>query len=212
MNTLNKLFFLTLLIICEPVLSGVTTPDISQLNTPLHQRSFSDSTSSQKSTCGNNQPAQQLAQLIQSYKSQKRPVLVCNEKLNEIALIKAKEILKSQDVWHNVGNMTPNQLLIHNGFKLPKTYPLFGNQVEAIAGGEESIELVFKKFLDSPPHRKLLLGEDEFFKFQDKIGVAYQRDLKSDHQHYWVVIIAEEKKQITEKALVDKAKPIPPIK
>ncbi len=137
--------------------------------------------------------ADSLIQSIQKHQHQQRNTLECNAKLNEIALIKAKLILESQDIWHDAGHMTPNQLLRHHGFKLPKTYPHFGNQVEALAGGEETVDEVFTDFLNSEPHRKLLLGEDAFFKSQDQIGAAFIKDLSTEHEYYWVVIIADEK-------------------
>jgi uncharacterized protein YkwD len=146
-------------------------------------------------SCGNNEQAQKLAQLILTDMNQQRNDLNCSKKLNEVALIKAEIIMQSQDIWHKAGHLTPNQLLRHHGFKLPRTYPIFGNQVEAIAGGEADVITVFDDFLNSEPHRKLLLGEDEFFKSQDQIGVAYLQDSSSDYQHYWVVIIADERNQ-----------------
>lgn len=144
-------------------------------------------------TCGNNANAAKLIKFIKTHKNQQRKFLTCNTKLNEIAKIKAGFIIESQDVWHDAGHMTPNQLLRKHGFKLPKTYPTFGNQVEALAGGENTAEEVFDDFINSEPHRKLLLGEDEFFKSQDQIGAVFIKDLSTDHQYYWVVIIADEK-------------------
>ncbi len=168
---------------------------------------FATDSLSSNLTCGNNAPAQQLATLIKSHDQQQRKNLDCNEKLTEIALIKAGHIIESQDVWHNAGRMAPNQLLRHHGFKLPKTYPLFGNQVEALAGGEQVVELVFSDFLNSEPHRKLLLGDDLFFSQQDQIGVAYVEDLTTDHQHFWVVIIADEKNTEIKQEPVIEVKP-----
>lgn len=146
-----------------------------------------------ESSCGNNAIAAELIDLIKNHKNQQRGVLSCNKSLNKIANIKAGIIIESKDVWHNAGHMTPNQLLRHHEFRLPKTYPIFGNQVEALAGGEHSAEEVFDDFLNSEPHRNLLLGEDDFFKSQDQIGAAFIKDLSTDHQYYWVVIIADEK-------------------
>lgn len=148
-----------------------------------------------QATCGNNDQAQQLARLIQDDQEQQRQALQCNQKLNEIALKKAAILLKNEDIWHNAGHLTPNQLLRHHDFKLPRTYPVFGNQVEAIAGGDGQVEFVFEDFLNSPPHRKLLLGEGAFFAAQDQLGVAYLEKPDSEHQHYWVVIIADERNQ-----------------
>ena len=147
----------------------------------------------QAAPCGNNPTAEQLANLIRTHKNQQRPELNCHTILNEIAQIKAQHVVDSQNIWHHAGRMSPNQLLRHHGFKLPKTYPLFGNQVEALAGGEASVNEVFNDFLNSEPHRQLLLGEDDFFQAQDQMGVAFVEAPDTDHRYYWVVIIADER-------------------
>lgn len=159
------------------------------------------------SNCGNSPAAQQLAQLIQNHPKQQRMVLNCSKKLSTIAAIKAGHINDNEDIWHHAGRMAPNQLLRHHGFKLPPTYPFFGNQVEALAGGEEVVEQVLTEFLNSKPHRMLLLGEDAFFRAQDQIGVAYLEDPESDHRHYWVVIIATEKNNTIKQDPVIEVKP-----
>jgi len=162
-----------------------------------------------KEVCGNNKEAQLLSALIKAHPNQQRSQLHCSKKLNEIALIKAGYIIENQDIWHNAGHMAPNQLLRHHGFKLPKTYPMFGNQVEALAGGEESAEQVFTDFLNSAPHKKLLLGEDAFFKAQDQIGVAFLKNLNTEHEYYWVVIIADKKNQnINQDPIIDIEPPV----
>jgi len=163
----------------------------------------------QAASCGNNPAAEQLANLIRTHKKQQRPELICNTTLNQIAQIKANHVVKSQNIWHHAGRMSPNQLLRHHGFKLPKTYPLFGNQVEALAGGEASVDAVFNDFLNSEPHRQLLLGEDAFFQAQDQIGVAFVEAPDTDHRYYWVVIIADERNHtIRQNPVVDVDPPV----
>ncbi len=148
------------------------------------------SQTSEHGHCGNNEQAQRLVALIKQHQQQQRQQLHCHPLLNEIARIKAGLLIENQDIWHNAGHLTPNQLLRHHGFKLPRHYPVFGNQVEALAGGKNSAADTFDSFLNSEPHKKLLLGEDDLFRQQDQIGVAYVKDLSTDHQHHWVVIIA----------------------
>lgn len=145
--------------------------------------------------CGNSPEAEALVRLIKNHPAQQRRSLHCHPLLNDIARIKAELISDSEDVWHHAGRMAPNQLLRHHGFQLPKTYPLFGNQVEALAGGVASVDEVMTDFLNSKPHRMLLLGEDSFFAAQDQMGVAYVNQPETSHGHYWVVIIADERNQ-----------------
>ncbi len=151
-----------------------------------------------KTICGNNQQANQLVQLIMTHKNQQRNELTCNAKLSAIAAIKAQHITKDQNIWHHAGRMSPNQLLRHHGYKLPKTYSLLGNQVEALAGGTDDHNEVFADFLTSEPHKNLLLGIDDFFQLQDQIGAAYIYNADTEHESYWVVIIAGDRMQTLE--------------
>ena len=163
----------------------------------------------QAAPCGNHPAAEQLADLIRTHENQQRPELTCNTTLNQIAQIKANHVIESQNIWHHAGRMSPNQLLRHHGFKLPKTYPLFGNQVEALAGGEAAADAVLDDFLNSEPHRQLLLGEDPFFLAQDQIGVAFIEAPDTDHRYYWVVIIADERNHtIRQNPVIDVDPPV----
>lgn len=146
-------------------------------------------------SCGNSPEAMALANLIRNHPRQQRKNLVCNNKLAQIARIKAKLIIDGQNIWHNAGHLTPNQLLRHHGYHLPASYPWFGNQVEALAGGKHQADDVLTDFLDSFSHRTLLLGEDPFFVAQQQLGVAYVHHPDSSYEHYWVVIIADEQDQ-----------------
>jgi len=164
-----------LLMLCDPLISS----ELPASSTP----------------CGNNPEAAALIKLIKTHPDQQRQTLHCHPLLNDIAQIKAQMVIDSEDVWHHAGRMTPNQLLRHHGFRLPVTYPLFGNQVEALAGGMATVDAVMTDFLNSEPHRMLLLGEDPFFAAQDQLGVAYVHQPDAPHEHYWVVIIADERNQ-----------------
>ena len=164
---------------------------ILMLSTPLLGNESADNLAS----CGNSPEARELIRLIKNHPGQQRQSLKCHPLLNDIAQLKAHLIIDSEDVWHHAGRMSPNQLLRHHGFKLPRTYPLFGNQVEALAGGMASVDEVLTDFINSEPHRMLLLGEDPFFAAQDQMGVAYVHQADAPHEHYWVVIIADERNQ-----------------
>ncbi len=146
-----------------------------------------------KNACGNHPKAQQLAQLIQQHKQQNRSQITCNQKLTEIAAEKAIDLSQMKDIWHIVNGQTPNGLLKSKGYPLSQRYPAFGNQVEAIAGGEGDPQVMFKDFMASKPHRVLLMANHDFFAEQDEIGVAYFYDKNTVYEHYWVVLIADKK-------------------
>ncbi len=147
--------------------------------------------------CGNNDNSRQMAEYIMQHKNQTRPELRCSKKLNQIAIIKAKLLASEKDIAHTAGHMTPNHLLRKNGYDLSKRYPIFGNQVEAIAGGEKSVTQAFADFLDSEPHRILLLGEHPYFNEQNDLGVAYYYNQSTPYEHYWVVLFGDEDKDST---------------
>lgn len=147
--------------------------------------------------CGNNHESKQMAQFIIEHNQQKRINLQCSTKLSQIALIKANLLTQEKDISHTAGHFYPNDLLRNNGYDLSKRYPTFGNQVEAIAGGEHDPKVAFKDFLDSEPHRILLLGGHQYFLEQNDIGVAYIYDKETPYEHYWVVLFGDQDKAST---------------
>lgn len=141
--------------------------------------------------CGNSPEARKLVQLIMQDAKQKRKTLRCNPILVKAADSKAKLMSERGMVRHNLGG-SPNGHLRDNGYKLPPYYgSAFSNQVEAIAGGYESAEEVWKGFKNSKPHRQHLLGELDFYLEQDEIGVAFYYEWHSPHVEYWVVYLTK---------------------
>ncbi len=142
--------------------------------------------------CGNNKQARLLAQLIIQDKQQKRTNLRCNKLLTDIAVAKASKMLEFGLVAHNLGG-SPNDRLREAGYQLPNYYgsEFNSNQVEAIAGGYESAEEVWRGFKSSTPHRTHLLAEHEFYQEQDEIGVALIKEWHSPHVEYWVVYLTK---------------------
>ncbi|MCF6319238.1 MAG: CAP domain-containing protein [Proteobacteria bacterium] len=140
--------------------------------------------------CGESKQAIDLAKMIKESQGQMRGHLTCNKALSTIAALKARKMAKYSRVDHNIENTTPNELLSENGFFLPASYSILGNQVEAVSGGKKSPAEMFSYFMTSPNHKAHLLGENSFFKTQHQIGVGYYSDINSDHVDYWVVYIA----------------------
>ena len=163
------------------ILTLIITHRIEAQVTP--SRDFTD--------CGITQQSIKLAQLIIESKYQHRKVLFCNKKLSQAALEKAKLMAKANKVSHRIEHTTPNQFLRSRGIKLPKKYPLFDNQVEAIMGGVKTAQQSFDLFMTSSDHKSHLLGENEFVLEQDQIGVGYFKDSESTHVYYWVIYITQ---------------------
>lgn len=141
--------------------------------------------------CGLAPEAAALAELIRRHPLQRRVRLSCSGLLSRVAADKAAEMARRSQVTHDLGVVPPNRRLRKAGYHLPTSYTgMFGNQVEAVAGGLPTPEFALEAFLDSLPHRIHLLAEQAFYVEQDEIGVGYARDPDSRHGHYWVVYIA----------------------
>lgn len=135
--------------------------------------------------CGQNAHAQKLASLIMGHESQHRTELECNELLAKIAAERAAELVNNS----MPQDLTPNQILTNNGFRIASFYPPAGNQVEAVAAEVESPEDAIDYLVASNKHRDLILGNGEFFSRQSQIGVGFYKD-EQDQTRY-VVLIAE---------------------
>lgn len=141
--------------------------------------------------CGESAAATRLALLIASDPGQRRPELRCSPKLSRIASERARELAREGRISHFTHGLSPNLRLRRSGYPLPREYPHGGaNQVEAIAGGYSGPEEVWEAFKRSERHRSHLLGEHDFFREQDEIGVGFHRLQESPHVEYWVVFVA----------------------
>lgn len=141
--------------------------------------------------CANSPKAQKLVDLIIADTNQQRSHIRCNSILAEAAAEKAKLMQEHGLVMHNLGG-TPNNFLIQRGYKLPEYYGYeLSNQVEAIAGGYATPEVVWEAFKGSFSHRQHLLGELDFYREQDEIGVAFIYEWNSPHVEYWVVYLTK---------------------
>jgi hypothetical protein len=141
--------------------------------------------------CGENPKAIQLAQLITQNQNQKRSKIICNKALSRAAAFKARNMAEQNNVSHYVNNKSPNEILRFFKVDLPSTYPIHGNQVEAVSGGYGSAQVTLDYFLSSEEHKNLLLGIGEHFNKQDQIGVGYYYDRSKKHEDYWVVYTTE---------------------
>jgi len=143
------------------------------------------------SKCTSNKEAQSLIEMIIQDPLQQRKRLVCNPLLSQVAQKKAQAMADAGFVHHMVGG-NPNSLLRNAGFELPKYYGTgIANQVEAIAGGQDDAQQVWREFKRSEGHRSHLLGEHPFYLEQDEIGVGYVYRWESPHVTYWVVYVTK---------------------
>ena len=140
--------------------------------------------------CGNNPNARQLAALIINDPGQQRPRLRCNVLLTKVAVSKVRDMAAQSRVTH-MDRGGANHRLLKAGYELASIYPRwFDNQVEAIAGGIASADIMREQFKASAAHRTHLLAEHPFYLHQDDIGVAFYQNSTSSHEYYWAVYVA----------------------
>lgn len=89
----------------------------------------------------------------------------------------------------------PDWLVEQAGFLFPYKVGKTGNTIESINAGYPTAQESFNGFMDSPPHKRHLLGEHEFFRKQTYYGVGYAYLESSQWKHYWCILIAEQKAQ-----------------
>jgi uncharacterized protein YkwD len=81
-----------------------------------------------------------------------------------------------------------NYLVRQAGYVLPSSYPSDGNNLESIAAGYPTAAATWSGWMDSPDHKRHLLGEIDFFAAQTSYGIGYYEDPRSPYRTYWVVI------------------------
>lgn len=138
-------------------------------------------------SCGLNKQAAQLSQLIKQHPSQQRQLMQCNVILATIAQQRAEQLgNNSADP-----EITPNQIVIKGGFRVPNYYPVIGNQVEAVAKNFDQAQLALEYLNDSGKHHDHIMGKGEFFALQSQMGVGYFKANEVTQHNQWVVLIAQ---------------------
>ena len=157
--------------------------------------------------CGNNEQARLLAEMIINDDYQQRTDIRCNKLLTKVATEKAELMVERGLVMHNLAG-SPNQNLRDVNYQLPDYYGgAMSNQVEAIAGGYSDAEDVWDGFKNSFGHRQHLLGEIDFYREQDELGVAFVRKWESPHVEYWAVYLTKGFKKNQTNPFVNKKLP-----
>jgi len=141
----------------------------------------------QRPSCGFNQSATELSQLIKQHPSQQRQLLQCNDQLVMIAQQRAEQLGKN----NADPEITPNQIVIKGGFRVPNYYPVIGNQVEAVAKKFDQANQALNYLIESGKHHDHIMGKGEFFALQSQIGVGYFKAIEATQHNQWVVLIAQ---------------------
>lgn len=136
---------------------------------------------------------QAIANLMVNDPNQGRPYMVLDPIIEAVARARAKDMALRNYFSHvNPDGVAANYLLRQAGYQLPSwwsTDPTL-NYVESIAAGYSSASETWTAWMNSPPHKVHLLGQNSFFAAETHYGVGYYYDPNSTYQCYWVVITA----------------------
>ncbi len=136
---------------------------------------------------------QAIANDLVTNPGQGRPYMVLDPIIEAVARARAKDMAVRNYFSHvNPDGVAANFLLRQAGYQLPSwwgTDPT-ANYVESIAAGYASPSDTWTQWMNSPPHKQHLLGQNSFFATETHYGVGYYYDPNSTYQYYWVVVTA----------------------
>ncbi|HZJ17183.1 MAG TPA: CAP domain-containing protein [Chthoniobacteraceae bacterium] len=132
-----------------------------------------------------------IAERMADAPGQRRPFLTYDPILSRVARERAMDMAQRRYFDHiNPDGHGANYLVRQAGYILPSSYPSDGNNLESIAAGYPTAMAAWSGWMDSPDHKRHLLGEIDFFAGQTSYGIGYYEDSSSPYRTYWVVITA----------------------
>lgn len=155
---------------------------------------FEGERQSEAESCMLDEDAAELMDLIRSHPDQQRTSLHCDPILSRVAAEKAQDMATQAYFGHiSPSGFGPNYLVRSANFPLSESYSsdLTANNIEAISAGTMTPAKTLKMFLKSSGHRVHLLGENNFYRAQEHIGIGMVEDPSSPYRYYWVVLIAK---------------------
>lgn len=134
-----------------------------------------------------------FALLLSSF-YQERKGIVWNAIVASVARARCLDMAMRNYFGHvDPDGMGPNCHVCLAGFSMPEVYTLFldANYIESIAAGQTSSTLAFEALMNSPSHRKHIMGEIDFYRGQRYLGVGFVTVEKSTFKHYCSIIFTE---------------------
>lgn len=111
--------------------------------------------------------------LLENSEHQERENFKRHPLLDQAARNKAVDMAEKNYFSHtSPEGITPNEIARSTGYRLPRHYPMKGNNIESINIGSGIPERTMKSWLDSPKHREHVFGESFFYKGQECIGIG----------------------------------------
>ena len=136
---------------------------------------------------------QTIANYMTTNPGQGRPYMVLDPIIEKVARARAADMGNRNYFWPiNPDGYAANYLLIQAGYQLPAWWgdAPTTNYVESIAAGSASTEVTWQAWMNSPPHKVHILGQNSFFATETHYGVGYYYAPNSTYKYYWVIITA----------------------
>ena len=127
--------------------------------------------------------------LVADRRQQRRDLRICPALVDAAqrrATMLASQATPSHTDPHGI---TPNGYARAAGCHLPHHYADDGNDIESFAAGSPDMDVLRLALIASPPHRRHLFGEDDFYRAQRDIGVAWLDAPGSRYGWYLVILI-----------------------
>lgn len=137
-------------------------------------------------------PVTAFYRLLTADQRQQRSSLEVCACLEQAATWRAHGMAVLGDPWshRDRDGIRPNAYARRAGCVLPQDYDMNGNQVESLVAGSDSALIMFESLANSAAHRTHLFGENDFFRRQNKVGIACYEGVGSEYRWYWCVLIA----------------------
>ena len=139
-----------------------------------------------------NPMIQGLINLFKNDPNQRRTTKNYNLLLAQVAQARAEDMSRNGYFSHtDKQGFGPNYHIVKKGYPLASFYnrDVVANNVESIAAGYDSPGTCWAAWLNSPGHRRHVLGEIDFYRDQIDFGIGYAPG--GQHGHYWVFISAK---------------------
>lgn len=124
---------------------------------------------------------------------QKRKNITFDPVLLAVARARAKDMATRNYFSHtNPDGYGPNYLLKKAGYKLPDWWKneKAANYIESISGGRATAQDTYTGWMNSPGHKKHVLGEIDFYSSQTVVAIGHYYSAGSTYRHYWVFLSA----------------------
>lgn len=135
-------------------------------------------------------PGKEFFQFMLADGRQQRKVLIWDDRLALAAHRRAAAQFGDGLSHYDINGVGPNAYAREAGFVLPSYYG-DGNNIESLTAGTPDTLAAFESLARSPSHSKHIFGLVDFFREQDRIGIAMITNPVLKYKYYWAILIAK---------------------